>query len=150
KVVLVFERAFWPPGYDDFGHFDAVHGRYAEILNGQRSSGHPVLYAFTAGAFARAMEGRSDAAVVAELMAVVPSPFGRSAPAPKASKVVRWGQDPSALGSSSFLPVGAPPADYTALAEPCGRVRFAGEATHPQQWASVPGAYLSGVREAQR
>ena len=43
------------------------------------------------------------------------------------------------------------PGDQRALAEPATeRVLFAGEATEPEHFATVHGAYLSGVREAQR
>jgi polyamine oxidase len=38
-----------------------------------------------------------------------------------------------------------------ALAEPAGeRLMFAGEATNPEFFGTVHGAYLSGVREAER
>lgn len=150
KVVLRFRKPFWPADYDAFGHLDKRHARFAEILNWQRSGKEPVLYAFAAAAFARSMEALHDAEVVAEAMSVVRKIFGTKAPDPKQFKVVRWGQDPFALGSYSFLPAGATPADLDALAEPCGRILFAGEATHRDHQASVHGAYLSGVREAER
>jgi monoamine oxidase len=63
---------------------------------------------------------------------------------------VRWGQDPFALGSYSYLPVGSTPDDLDTLAAPFGRVHFAGEATNRDFQATVHGAYLSGLREAQR
>jgi polyamine oxidase len=73
------------------------------------------------------------------------------APAPKGRLVTRWAADPYARGSYSFLAVGSSPDDQKALAEPASdRVLFAGEATQPEHFATVHGAYLSGVREAQR
>jgi polyamine oxidase len=59
--------------------------------------------------------------------------------------------DPCARGSYSFLATGSSPDDQDAPAEPAGdRVLFAGETTQPEHFATVHGAYLSGVREAQR
>jgi CRP-like cAMP-binding protein len=63
----------------------------------------------------------------------------------------RWTLDPESLGSYTYIAVGATPDDIRALAEPVGpTLCFAGEATHDRQWATVHGAYLSGLREAAR
>lgn len=65
--------------------------------------------------------------------------------------VNRWAADPHARGSYSYLAVGSSPDDQRALAEPVGeRLAFAGEATHPEFFATAHGAYLSGLREAER
>ena len=60
----------------------------------------------------------------------------------------RWGADPFALGSYSFLPPGAAPVDRSTLGAPLGRLHFAGEATSVESPATVHGAYLSGKRVA--
>ncbi len=62
----------------------------------------------------------------------------------------RWNEDAFARGSYSLFPPGASYEDHDALAEPAGRLLFAGEATHRTYPATVHGAYLSGVREAER
>jgi monoamine oxidase len=55
------------------------------------------------------------------------------------------------LGAYAYVPLGATPQDFDALAEPvANRLFFAGEATHRQYPATVHGAFLSGVREAER
>ena len=73
------------------------------------------------------------------------------APEPTGALVTRWAADPYARGSYSFLAVGSSPADLRALAEPVGeRLLFAGEATHEEFFATVHGAYMSGIREAER
>jgi monoamine oxidase len=64
--------------------------------------------------------------------------------------VTRWGQDPYALGSYSFLARGASRADREALAAPIAeRVWFAGEACEPDKPSTVHGAWLSGMRAAE-
>jgi monoamine oxidase len=77
--------------------------------------------------------------------------FGSAVLAPSGMIVTRWGEDRWARGAYSHIPVGAEAGDRDVLAEPLfgGRVRFAGEATHREHAATVHGAYLSGLREAQ-
>ncbi|PRC57574.1 amine oxidase, partial [Mycobacterium sp. ITM-2017-0098] len=73
------------------------------------------------------------------------------APEPTGVLVTRWAADPYARGSYSFLAVGSSPDDQEALAAPVGdRLSFAGEATHEEFFATVHGAYLSGLRAADR
>lgn len=70
-------------------------------------------------------------------------------PQPSALVRTRWAQDPLALGSYSFLPVGADPELRRALAEPVGgRLHFAGEATSSEAPSTVHGAIGSGERVA--
>ncbi|PKA56464.1 putative polyamine oxidase 5 [Apostasia shenzhenica] len=70
-----------------------------------------------------------------------------------------WGRDPRFLGSYSYVAVGSSGDDQDELAAPLPRDRspspplqilFAGEATHRTRYATTHGAYLSGVREADR
>ena len=64
---------------------------------------------------------------------------------PVAAVITRWGQDPFAFGSYSYLAPGATPADRAALGAPVGeRLFFAGEATSLDHPATVHGALLSG------
>ena len=65
--------------------------------------------------------------------------------------VTRWGDDPFAYGSYSFVGVNATGADYTTLAEPVGKeLYFAGEHCIEEHPATVVGAYLSGIKVAKR
>ncbi|MCU1407746.1 MAG: oxidoreductase [Glaciihabitans sp.] len=70
---------------------------------------------------------------------------------PQPIAVVRssWATDPFALGSQSYLAVGASPADRLALAAPINdRIFMAGEATSVDRAGTVAGAWLSGIRSA--
>ena len=72
-------------------------------------------------------------------------------PEPEAVVASRWGRDPHAGGSYSFLPVGVSGQAYDEMARPLGnRLYFAGEATTRRYPGTVHGAFLSGVREAER
>ena len=116
-----------------------------DLVNGLLFAGTPLLVGLRGGEAAWSREKLSDEEAVAELITAL------DAPQPTGSIVTRWGSDPFALGSYSFLAVGSSPDDMHALAEPAGeRLMFAGEATNPEFFGTVHGAYLSGVREAER
>jgi len=150
KVALRFDRQFWPDEVDFVGFMAERHGRFPEFLNWAQYTDHPALMGFSGGSFARSLEDRSDAEVIEDAMGVLRTIFGDEATDPVAFEVARWGKDPYALGSYSYLPVGATDEDRQALAEPVGqRLRFAGEATHSMYPSTVHGAWLSGVREAE-
>ncbi|KAJ8528000.1 hypothetical protein K7X08_015451 [Anisodus acutangulus] len=80
----------------------------------------------------------------------------------KFSKILKckWGTDPLFLGSYSYVAVGSSGDDFDALAEPLPKenskncpplqVLFAGEATSRTQYSTTHGAYLTGIREANR
>jgi polyamine oxidase len=115
------------------------------VLNGLTFADSPVLVGIRGGAAARSLESLSDEDAVAEVVEAM------TAPEPTGAVVTRWAADPYARGSYSFVAVGSSPADQRALAEPVGdRLLFAGEATHEEFFATVHGAYMSGIREADR
>ncbi|WOL20405.1 hypothetical protein Cni_G29210 [Canna indica] len=77
----------------------------------------------------------------------------------------KWGRDPLFLGSYSYVAVGSSGDDLDLMAEPLPgwgeednedptcpplQILFAGEATHRTHYSTTHGAYLSGVREANR
>jgi len=144
KVVLRFDEPFWPTDRDMVG----IVGRdqpVSDLVNGLRFAGVPLLVGLGGGSNARARELHSDQQTVSDVIATL------RAPEPTGTLVTRWAADPYARGSYSFLAVGSSPDDQRALAEPVGdRLAFAGEATHEVFSATVHGAYLSGLREADR
>ncbi|MDZ4264185.1 MAG: FAD-dependent oxidoreductase [Mycobacterium sp.] len=144
KVVLAFDEPFWPQDPDTFG-IVGRHQPVSDLVNGLRFADKPLLVGFRGGANARAREADSDEGTAASVLATL------RAPEPTGVLVTRWAADPYAHGSYSFLAVGSSPEDQRVLAEPVGdRLAFAGEATHEEFFATVHGAYLSGLREAQR
>ncbi len=151
KVALRFDKPFWPLDVDKFGHVSDQRGEVPELLNWHKFSSQPVLIAYYSADFARRMEALDDAGAVARVMAVVRKIFGRSVPEPSGALVTRWAADPVTRGSYSYVPVGASDRDHDLLAEPTkGGIHFAGEATSRSNPATVHGAYLSGLREAER
>jgi monoamine oxidase len=105
---------------------------------------------FHAGAQARELEKRDDSAMSAAAHEALKQMFGASFPAPVAAQVTRWSQDPHALGSYSFNPVGTSAKTRRALAgaDWDGRIVFAGEATSADYFGTAHGAVLSGLAAA--
>ncbi len=151
KVILSFERAFWPADVGTFFYVSETRGEFPQIVDWNAFGGRPALLLFQAGRFAAKAEAWSDEESVARAMNVVRRCFGQTAPRPTGWLVQRWNADPWTLGSYSFLPAGASPEDRKALAAPEGeRLYFCGEATSEDYPATVHGAYLSGERTAAR
>ena len=150
KAVLRFSRAFWPEAAN-FAYLSSTPGEWPAFVNLHAALGVPYLMGFAAGSWAREMEGRPEGEVRARVVEILRAMFGSRTPEPEAFLRTRWAHDPFTLGSYSFVPVGSGPDDRRALAEPVEeRLFFAGEATSPDYPATVHGAFLSGVREAQR
>ena len=97
------------------------------------------------------IEKLSDADIIEDTMTTLKYYFGNHVSELKSYHITHWWKDPLTLGSYSFIPVGGSGEDCIALAEPVGeRLFFAGEATDQYYLGTVHGAYLSGIREAQR
>jgi monoamine oxidase len=150
KTVMRFPRAYWP-NLDSFAYLSDTPGEFPEIFNHHKATGRPILIAFAAGRFGREIEQRTDRQIQEQLAAILRKMFGTSSPAPSALVQTRWSRDPFARGSYAFVPVGGRAAHRRALSESvAGRLFFAGEATSAEHPGTVPGAFLSGLREAQR
>jgi len=149
KVYLRFARTDWDPRVD----FLALHSDPAplcySLLNLASYNGQSALVGFTAGHAAREVERLGDDEVVGRVLRGLSAARGRRMPEPVAARITRWGTDPFALGSYSYLPVGNSGAIRRRLAQPVAdKLFFAGEATHQADPSSVHGAYWSGLRAA--
>ncbi|PKA58990.1 putative polyamine oxidase 5 [Apostasia shenzhenica] len=131
-------------------------------------SGSRVLLAWFVGGEAAEIEKMDDDEIIRGIHATLDgfSPPPRAAAAADAAfgKIARirrsgWGRDPRFLGSYSYVAVGSSGDDQDELAKPLPeggispaplQILFAGEATHRTRYATTHGAFLSGVREADR
>ena len=149
RVVLTYDTVWWGGGgivyADDTGRFPVV-------VDFTAFTGAPTLIFIYGGPAAAAVQADlSDDEILAAARAVVLAAFGED-PEPAATAVSHWASDEYARGAYTFASVDASPADHTALAAPVDdRVLFAGESTVDPAWtATIPGAILSGLREARR
>lgn len=168
KVVLCFDRVFWDPNANLFGHVGSTTASRGELFLFWNLYRAPVLLALVAGEAAAIMENVSDDVIVGRCIAVLKGIFGNSAvPQPKETVVTRWRADPWSRGSYSYVSTGASGNDYDILATPITppnpqpttgssdtnsqpRLFFGGEHTIRNYPATVHGAFLSGLREAGR
>lgn len=150
KVVLTWDQAWWS-GSLEYVDADGA-GVFPEFYDLSEGAGAPVLVGLYGGRFAREVQGAwTDEDIVAGALAVLEEAYGRSIPAPAATAVTRWTEDPYTGGSYVYLPPGASPEDITLLGTPEGeRLLFAGEATDPRFYGNVHAAVMSGLREAHR
>lgn len=152
KVVLRFPRPFWlDPVRNTTLYLSDTYGEFPVYFDLSRFTGAPDLLCFCGGVFARGMAALGDEAVFARVQAILSETFGASVPSPELATRTRWYTDPLALGSYSYIPVGATRADMDALGAPASeRLLFAGEATVPESYGTVTAAMASGLREARR
>ena len=119
KVVLCFDRIFWDPSANLFGHVGSTTASRGELFLFWNLYKAPVLLALVAGEAAAIMENVSDDVIVGRCIAVLKGIFGNtSVPVPKETVVTRWRADPWSRGSYSFVSTGSSGNDYDILATP--------------------------------
>jgi polyamine oxidase len=149
KVAMRFPERDFPGGADWLGRVGEP--TFREWIDLQPVTSEPIVVGFATGAEARRLEGLDDETVVGEALAAYRAVVPGSTQTPSATVVTRWGLDPLALGSYSYLAVGASADDRAALAEPLGpRLTLAGEATSVRFPSTVHGAWQSGIDAADR
>jgi len=110
--------------------------------------GQPVVLASLGGAYARDLVRAGEAALIEAARARLAKLLGPAIDAGFVEGMAsNWSSDPYSLGSHSVARPGAVAARRT-LAQPLGRLFFAGEHVAPPEWVGqLPGAWISG-REA--
>ena len=121
-------------------------GLYPTWTDVSDAAGRAVLVGFVNPALAHGLpddtEGRIDTARGCIEKVLGPGPE------PVAAVATDWRRDPFALGSYSYIPMGASAADMRSFQRPVGAVHFAGEHTVPEFFGTVHAAFVSGLRAA--
>ncbi|MGC5326209.1 flavin monoamine oxidase family protein [Brevibacillus sp. SYSU BS000544] len=152
KLYLQFPQVFWEKDANlvSIGS-GGVESQFNEFLNVYKYTKQPVLLGSFSSTSTHQLEKWSDDEIVHAAMKSLGQKYGNSIPYPLSSKITRWASDPYARGSYTLHHADSTSEDMAALAESVdNRLFFAGEATNPDDYASVQGAYLSGVREAEK
>lgn len=151
----------------------STQARAGFIINLWARSQIPALQWFFGGEAGEALEAHSDEDIIKWVEAAVaqylaPGKSSESVPSPTKVIITRWRSDPYALGSYTYIPVagsthqgtegpagfsaeGGSPLDIMETSHPLwdNHLFFAGEHTSVDHFASVHGAYLSGIKAAE-
>jgi monoamine oxidase len=77
--------------------------------------------------------------------------YGNSIPNPSNFLRTKWGQNINSYGAYSYATNGSTSADFNTLSNAVNnKLFFAGEHTEREYRGTVHGAYLSGIREADK
>jgi monoamine oxidase len=151
KFWFRFPTKFWESDSDILGRIDPDgQGRWSTWINAHKFTKQPLLMVFNRNEHAEALEKMSDKDVIAEAMNVLRGAYGEDIPEPIAMQRSKWLADPFSEGTLVHLPPGATSEDHRTLGRPVGRLRFAGDSTQPEFPCMVLGAFLSGLREAEK
>ena len=153
KIARRFESAFWRE--DGISHlivFPAVeHEPTMWVFDLDDFGAGPVLCAHLFHSITHYALDHPSAQAVEWLKAVLTDVFGRPVPEPVATVVTAWANDPFAGGAYSHCLPGDDLSMFDLLAEPVhGRVLLAGEHTQSGRPGYADGAYVSGLRAAER
>ncbi len=151
KFLLQWNNTFWddvqyisytPDTPDKFNYFVNVNKFHP---------GSNALMTFAYADYARQTETMSDAQIIAEIMVHLRDAYGSSIPDPSHLLRTRWASNENAFGAYSYTAVGSEMYHFEDLAEAIDdKVFFAGEHTEVDYFSTAHGAYLSGIREADK
>jgi monoamine oxidase len=153
KITAEFDSPFWrddpvvagaggQPSY--LAYASDTRGELFLTLDMTDVLGRPVLMSLLPEGRAALTERSTDEEVLAWYTGVLRRIFGEERVGEVRSyNITRWGGDPFALGSYSFVAKGSSGDDFDELACPVAdKLFFAGEATSREYPSSVHGAYL--------
>lgn len=151
KFLLTWDSAFW----DDVQYISytpEIRDKFNYFVNVKKF--HPnvnALMTFAYADYTRQTETMSDAEIISEIMAHLKDIYGNSIPNPTKMLRTKWQTNENSFGAYSYTAVGSEMKHFDDLAEEISdKVFFAGEHTNADYFSTVHGAYLSGLREADK
>ena len=152
KFLFIWDTPFWDTNIQYIGYTPETKGKFNYFMNMLKflptTNG---LMTFAFGDYATVTETMTDAQIKNEVMAQLKTIYGNSIPNPTNMLRTKWGQNINTFGAYSFATNGTTSADFETMAiEINNKLFFAGEHTERDYRASVHGAYLSGIREADK
>jgi monoamine oxidase len=150
-TAIKFPIAFWPKDlqFMFFSQFDDLS--ISAFFNLHYFIQEPILIGYSGGETARQLENFSDEELMQKTMRNFKKIYGAKIPEPVDYINTRWSNDPFSYGSYSYAKAGVSSDDYRVMANSiANQIFFAGEATSFNYPATTHGAYLSGIREAEK
>ena len=152
KFLFSWNTPFWETDVQYIGYTPDTKGKFNYFMNMLKflpTTNSLMTFAF--GNYATVTETMSDAEIISEVMAQLKTIYGNSIPNPTNMLRTKWGQNINTFGAYSFAPNGTTSTDFDTMAkEISNKLFFAGEHTIRDYRGTVHGAYLSGIREADK
>lgn len=152
KFLFSWNTPFWETDVQYIGYTPDTKGKFNYFMNMLKFlPATNSLMTFAFGDYATVTETMSDAEIISEVMAQLKTIYGNSIPNPTNMLRTKWGQNINTFGAYSFAPNGTTSTDFDTMAkEISNKLFFAGEHTIRDYRGTVHGAYLSGIREADK
>ncbi len=151
KFLLTWDVAFW----DDVQYISytpEIRDKFNYFVNIKKI--HPTVNALMTFAYAdygRQTETMSDSHIIDEIMSHLRDIYGSTIPNPTHLLRTKWQTNENSFGSYSYTAVDTEMQHFDDLAEEVNdKLFFAGEHTNADYYSTVHGAYLSGIREANK
>ncbi len=151
KFLLTWETAFWddvqyisysPEIKDKFNYFVNIK-KYQPNVN--------ALMTFAYADYARQTETMTDTEIISEIMVHLKNIYGKNIPNPTKLLRTKWQTNENAFGAYSYTAKETTMQHFEEMAEEIeDKVFFAGEHTEVDYFSNAHGAYLSGIREADK
>lgn len=151
KFLLTWNTAFW----DDVQYLSYtpdIKDKYNYFVNLNKF--HPnsnALMTFAYADYARQTETMTDAQVIDDIMTHLKDIYGNNIPAPTNILRTKWQANDNTFGSYSYTAMSTEMRHFNDLAQELNdKLFFAGEHTEIDYFSTAHGAYLSGIREADK
>jgi monoamine oxidase len=147
KVLMQFQRRFWLSNQRLRGVMTDLPFMSAWDATRDQPGERGILGTYTAGGNGRCLAGMTDDERIQWCLSQLDQIFPEASNLFEVGYSAVWDRDPLTLGTYSYYAPGQMTALAQHLAEPAGRVHFAGE--HTDAWqATMNGAISSGIRAA--
>jgi len=152
KFLFIWKIPFWETNVQYIGYTPDIKGKFNYFMNMLKflpTTNSLMTFAF--GDYATVTETMTDAQIISEVMAQLKTIYGNGISNPTNLLRTKWGQNINSFGSYCFATNGTTSADFDTMEkEISNKLFFAGEHTIRDYRGTVHGAYLSGIREADK
>lgn len=152
KYILFFDSVFWDSDTHYLGSITPDKGKFNYFLNMQPILNKPMLMTFAFGNTCSELVGKTEEELKDAIFIRLQQMFGIA----KAKKPIHifsanWETENHIWGSYTFPAVNCDETEYETIASNIrNKIFFAGEHTIQEYRGTVHGAYLSGIREAEK
>lgn len=151
KFLLTWDAAFW----DDVQYISytpEVSDKFNYFVNTNKfQTKTNALMTFANAEYGRQTEQMTDEQVISEIMLHLKDIYGNGITNPKKMLRTKWQSNENSFGAYSYTAIETEMKHFEDLAKEIdNKLFFAGEHTEIDYFSTVHGAYLSGIREAEK